>query len=130
MPTTAGRAPGYDKYPDHKVTIAPFSGAVRVKVGGTVIADTTSAMEVRETGYDPVYYIPRKDVRMGRLLRSEHHTMCPFKGKASYWTIALDDGQMENGAWSYEQPFDEAAGVAEFVAFYPDKVDAIEIQRA
>jgi uncharacterized protein (DUF427 family) len=69
-----------------------------------------------------VYYVPRKDVRMERLARSEHHTQCPFKGAASYYSVK--DGP-ENAVWSYEQPYDEVAVIKEHLAFYPDKVDAI-----
>jgi uncharacterized protein (DUF427 family) len=62
--------------------------------------------------------IPRKDVRMDRLVRSSHGTHCPFKGDASYYSVA---GGPENAAWSYEAPYDEMLAIKERLAFYPDK---------
>ena len=65
-----------------------------------------------------VYYIPRKDVRMDRLVRSSHSTHCPFKGDASYFSVV---GGPENAVWSYESPYDEMLAIKERLAFYPDK---------
>jgi len=69
-----------------------------------------------------VYYIPRKDVKMERLARSSHQTHCPFKGQASYYSLANGP---ENAVWTYEQPYDEMTAIKELLAFYPDKVDSI-----
>jgi uncharacterized protein (DUF427 family) len=69
-----------------------------------------------------VYYIPRKDVKMERLVRTDHKTHCPFKGDASYYS--LKDGP-ENAVWSYERPYDEMTAIRELLAFYPDKVETI-----
>jgi uncharacterized protein (DUF427 family) len=69
-----------------------------------------------------VYYIPRQDVRMDRLVRSSHHTYCPFKGQASYYSLT---NGAENAVWTYEEPYDEMLAIKERMAFYPDKVDAI-----
>ena len=119
-------APGFRKYPEHKLTTQPARVRVQVRYGGEVIADTTSAVEMHEkssTGKvvaPVVYYLPRKDVRMERLARSEHHTQCPFKGTASYYSVK--DGP-ENAVWSYEQPYDEMLAVQELLAFYPDKFE-------
>jgi uncharacterized protein (DUF427 family) len=67
-----------------------------------------------------VYYIPRKDVRMDRLVRSSHRTHCPFKGDASYFSVA---GGPDNAVWSYEAPYDEMLAIKERLAFYPDKFE-------
>ena len=117
-------APGFKKYPDHRVATKPAGMRVRVTFKGEVIADTRDAVLLEESKYQPVYYLPRKDVKMQRLLRTTHSTHCPFKGDASYFSIV--DGP-ENAIWSYEQPYDEMAAIQERVAFYPDKVDAIEL---
>jgi uncharacterized protein (DUF427 family) len=95
---------------------------VQVKVKGGVIADTRDAVRLDEDGYPAVYYIPRRDVKMERLVHTDHRSTCPFKGEASYFSIV--DGP-ENAAWSYEQPYDEMAAIKELLAFYPDKVDSI-----
>jgi len=100
---------------------------VQVSFEGEVIADTREALELHEsTGQGKktvapvVYYIPRKDVKMGRLERSSHTTHCPFKGDASYYSLV--EGP-ENAVWSYESPYDEMLAIKERLAFYPDKFD-------
>jgi len=119
-------APGFKKYPEHRLTTQPARVRVQVKYKGELIADTTSAVEMHEkssTGKvvaPVVYYVPRKDVRMERLARSEHQTQCPFKGTASYYS--LKEGP-ENAVWSYEQPYDEMLAIQELLAFYPDKFE-------
>jgi len=124
---SANSAPGFKKYPDHRIGTRPAGVRVRVTFGGDVIADSTSAIQMDETKENSVlapvvYYIPRKDVRMERLVRTAHASYCPFKGHASYYSIK--DGP-ENAVWSYETPYDEMNAIRELVAFYPDKVDAI-----
>ena len=123
-------APGFKKYPQHRVETHPASVRVRVVYEGDVIADTREAVELhesfgpgRKTVAPVVYYIPRKDVRMDRLERTAHSTHCPFKGDASYFSLK---GGPENAVWSYEQPYDEMATLKDHLAFYPDKVDSIE----
>lgn len=71
-----------------------------------------------------VYYLPRKDVKMDRLVRSTHQTYCPFKGRASYYSLA--NGPV-NALWSYEEPYDEVSVIKGLLAFYPDKVDSIQV---
>lgn len=121
--------PGYRQYPNHRVTTEPVGVRVRVILRGEVLAESTDAVQMQETMEGStvapkVYYIPRQDVRMERLARSTHHTYCPFKGEASYFS--LTDGP-ENLAWSYETPYDEMAAIREHLSFYPDKVDSIAV---
>jgi len=119
-------APGFKKYPEHRLTTQPAYVRVRVKYEGELIADTTSAVEMHEKSSSGkvvapvVYYLPRKDVRMERLARSEHHTQCPFKGTASYYSVKNGP---ENAVWSYEQPYDEMLAIQDLLAFYPDKFE-------
>jgi len=120
MSTNSG--PGYKKYPDHRITTKPAGVRVRVKLDGEVIADTRDAIRLEEGDYPAVYYIPRKDAKMDRLVRSKHQTVCPFKGTASYYS--LKNGA-ENAVWTYETPYDEVSVIKERLAFYPDKVDSI-----
>ena len=119
---SANNGPGFKKHPEHRVTMKPAGVRVQVKFNGEIIADTKDAIRLDEADYPAVYYIPRKDVKMDRLVRSNHRTYCPFKGHASYYS--LKDGP-ENAIWSYEQPYDEMTVIKERLAFYPDKVDAI-----
>ncbi len=119
---SANSGPGWKKYPDHRITTKPAGVRVQVKVGGEVVADTRDALELKESDYPVVYYIPRKDVKMDRLVRSKHQSVCPFKSTASYYS--LKDGA-ENAVWTYEKPYDEMSVIKERLAFYPDKVDSI-----
>jgi len=118
----ANSGPGYKKYPDHRITTKPAGVRVRVKLDGEVIADTRDAIRLEEGDYPAVYYFPRKDVKMERLVRSKHQTVCPFKGTASYYSLA---NGAENAVWTYETPYDEVSVIKERLAFYPDKVDSI-----
>ncbi|MDF2694886.1 MAG: hypothetical protein K0S65_3269 [Labilithrix sp.] len=96
---------------------------MKVRVNGETVADTDRAIALHENGYPVVYYIPRTDVKMDRLVRTPHHTRCPFKGEASYFNL-IPNGA-ENAVWTYEQPYDEVLAIKDHVAFYPNKVDAI-----
>jgi uncharacterized protein (DUF427 family) len=119
---SANPAPGFKKHPEHRIAVSPATSRVQVIFRGDVIADTREALAMKEGDYPLVYYFPRKDVRMERLERSTHSTHCPFKGDASYFS--LKDGPRD-AVWSYERPFDEMGAIREYLAFYPDKVDAI-----
>ncbi len=112
--------------PDHPISIAPSGKRVRVSFAGRVIADTTRALTLREASYRPVLYIPRADAEISLLKATEHHTHCPYKGDANYFTIEAGGRSAENAVWSYEQPFPAMAGIKNYLAFYPDRVDAIE----
>lgn len=114
--------PGYKKHPEHRLAAKPAGARAQVRFNGEVIADSTEAIRLEEGDYPPVYYFPRKDVRMERLSRTSHQTYCPFKGTASYFSL---EGGAENAVWTYETPYDEMLAIKELVAFYPDKVESI-----
>ena len=118
------RESGFKTNPDYKILFEPSPRRVRVKFNGETIADSTNAHLLFETRHLPVYYFPRSDVRMDLMTATEHHTFCPYKGTASYWTIAVGDKVAENAVWGYPDPFDEVAAIKDFVAFYWDRVDA------
>jgi uncharacterized protein (DUF427 family) len=121
---SANSGPGYKKYPDHRITTKPAGVRVQVSLGGEIIADSRDAIALEESAYPVVYYLPRKDVKMDRLARSNHRTYCPFKGYASYFSIVNGP---QNAVWSYEEPYDEVSVIKERLAFYPDKVDSITV---
>lgn len=124
---SANSGPGFKTYPNHRITTQPAGVHIQVSFKGEVIADTRDAIRLDEPHVGHVvaplvYYIPRKDVKMERLVRTGHQTYCPFKGQASYYS--LKDGP-ENAVWTYEQPYDEMLAIKEHLAFYPDKVDTL-----
>jgi uncharacterized protein (DUF427 family) len=112
--------------PDHPITVEPNPSRVVVKLDGKTIADTRDALTLREADYPPVQYIPRKDVDMSLLERTDHSTHCPYKGDASYYSIPLGGERSKNAVWTYETPHPAMRAIKDHVAFYPDRVDSIE----
>ena len=112
--------------PDHPIAIAPSGKRVRVLFGGRVVADTTRALTLQETTYKPVQYIPREDADMSLFERTAHQTYCPYKGDAAYYSIKVGDKTAENAIWSYEEAYPAVAEIKGHLAFYPNRVDAIE----
>jgi uncharacterized protein (DUF427 family) len=121
MPDKPKKIPG----PDHPISIGANPSRVVVTVGGRVIADTRDALTLREASYPAVQYIPRRDVDMAALTRSEHTTYCPYKGDASYYSIPAGGDRSLNAVWTYETPFEAVAQIKDYVAFYSDRVDEI-----
>jgi uncharacterized protein (DUF427 family) len=100
-----------------------------VSVAGRVIADTRSALTLREASYPAVQYVPRTDVDLSLLSRTRHATYCPYKGEAAYYSIPVGGERSVDAVWTYEAPYDAVAAIRDHLAFYPDRVDAIEERR-
>jgi uncharacterized protein (DUF427 family) len=111
---------------DHPIAIAPNPSRVIVRVAGRVVADTRGALSVREASYPVVQYIPRKDVDMTLLQRTDHATYCPYKGDCAYYSIPAGGERATNAVWTYESPYDAVIAIKDHLAFYPQRVDAIE----
>ena len=109
--------------PDHPITIEPKAGRVVVKVAGHVVADTADALTLREANYPPVRYIPLADVDRSQLAASELTTYCPYKGDASYYSIAPDAERGTDAVWFYDDPYPAVAEIKGHVAFYSDRVE-------
>ena len=110
---------------DYRVSFDPCPRRVSVEFNGVILADSSRAMVMRETRLAPVYYFPRSDVRTDLLNRTRHHSYCPFRGSASYWTLKVGEQVLENAVWSYESPNPEAAAVKDYLAFYQNRMDAV-----
>lgn len=110
----------------HAITIEPNPKRVTITFNGTVIADTRRALTLREGPVPPAQYIPREDVTMSFLHPTTHSTHCPFKGDASYFTVSVDGKTAENAVWTYEAPLLAVADIKDYLAFYPEKMDAIQ----
>lgn len=110
----------------HRITIAPNPNRVRVVFNGRVVADTSRALTLRETGYRPVQYVPRADADLARFERTAHATHCPHKGDAAYFTLRVGERTSENAVWTYEHPIAAVAAIKDHLAFYPGRVDRIE----
>jgi uncharacterized protein (DUF427 family) len=110
----------------HPIAIEPAAFRVRVTVAGQVVADTRRALTLRESDYPAVQYVPRSDVDMALLARTDNETYCPYKGDAAYYSITNGGERTVNAVWTYEAPFDAVADIKDHLAFYSDRVDAIE----
>src|SRR6267143_1877645 len=111
--------------PDHPISIERNPARIVVSVAGRVIADTRNAITLREADHSPVQYIPRQDVDLSQLKRTDHATYCPYKGDCSYYSVPAGGRKSVNGVWTYENPYPAVAQIKGYVAFYPDRVDEI-----
>ncbi|RVJ84131.1 DUF427 domain-containing protein [Sinorhizobium medicae] len=116
------RIPG----PDHPITVERNPARVVVKLGDRIVADTRHALTLREASYPRVQYIPRRDVDMSLLARTDHGTYCPYKGDASYFSLTPGGERSKNAVWTYENPHEAVREIKDHLAFYPDRVDSIE----
>ena len=109
---------------DHPITIAPTDGRVVVRIGGTVIADSSHALTLQESSYPPVQYIPLADVDPAVLRPSDTATYCPYKGEASYYSVQAASGdEVKDAIWTYRDPYPAVAPIAGHVAFFPDRAE-------
>lgn len=116
------REPG----PDHPITVEPAPVRVVVRAVGQVLADSTEALALHEADYPVTYYVPRADVDLAALERTDHGTHCPYKGDAAYFSVPGLGERGVNAVWSYESPYPAVAPIRDHLAFYPDRMDAIE----
>jgi uncharacterized protein (DUF427 family) len=116
------RVPG----PDHPITVEPNSNRIVISAAGKVIADTRAALTLREAAYAPIQYIPREDVDMAALQRTDHSTYCPYKGECAYYSISSAGARGVNAVWTYEDPYPAVARIKGHLAFYADRVEVEE----
>ena len=112
--------------PDHPITIERSRSRVIISVAGRIIADTREALTLHEATYPAVQYVPRKDVDMSLLQRTDHATYCPYKGDCAYYSIPVGGERSVNAVWSYEAPYPSVGEIESHLAFYPNRVDSIE----
>lgn len=103
----------------------PCAKRVRVEFAGTWVADSMRAIALHETRQPTAHYIPKADVRMDLLRRTDRHTHCPFRGDATYWTLQVGEQCAENAAWSYEEPYRGAEQIRGHLSFYRSKIAAL-----
>lgn len=121
------KSPGHREHPEHKVIEHHIGRRMVVKVGDEVVADSHHVVEVDETGNRPRFYFPRSDVRMDHLARTDTTSKCPFKGEAHYFSLRTDGHKMKDAVWTYEDPYEEHAGLKDRVAFWDEKFPELSI---
>ena len=115
---------GHVRDPYHRVDVDNTSRHIRVSLADTVLAESTRARVIFETGLPPRWYFPAQDVRVA-LIESQLHSVCAYKGQADYWSVRVGGELHENVAWTYRQPRHDAAAVAGYVAFFNEHVDLV-----
>ena len=120
---TTNSGPGYAQHPGYQISFEESPRWVRASFAGETIVDARHARLLHETKHIPVYYFHKDEVRMDLFEATDHHTHCPFKGEASYWTLRVGERTAENVMWSYPVPYDEVGTIKDYVAFYWDKMD-------
>ena len=123
----SGRPPERVNYriegPAHKLLMHEFPRRIRATFGGQTVVDTTRAVLLHETGLPPQLYVPIDDLRADLIRPTDHHTYCPFKGTASYWTVTAGDQQAENAVWAYPEPNAESAWLQGYAGLYWEALD-------
>ena len=113
--------PAYEIYP------VPCKGTARVRVGEVILAESTAALRLVETDHLERLYFPIADVRTERLEVNDHRSVCPFKGRASYWSYRSADATVEDVFWTYPEPFPEVAAIAGHLGVYHEK-DGVDVE--
>ncbi|MEV6305991.1 DUF427 domain-containing protein [Actinoplanes sp. NPDC051861] len=119
--------PRLEPGPAHPITVTPTGERVVVTVAGKVVADTRDAVTLQEASYPPVQYIPLADVDQTLLEATTTQSYCPYKGDASYYSIPIGGEKATDAIWEYREPYPPVAAIKGHVAFYPNRVDSIEI---
>jgi uncharacterized protein (DUF427 family)/acyl-CoA thioesterase len=113
----------WGRFPGYRVDLVPWRGRGRVRLGDRVLAESDACLLVQESDHAAQLYFPEASVAWQHFRPTAHHTVCPFKGEADYWTLAASDPPLENVVWAYRKPFEEVGGLAGYVAFYCDRLD-------
>jgi uncharacterized protein (DUF427 family) len=121
------KSPGHQRAPDHQVRETHVKEVVKVRFNGVTIAESNNVIKVDEDKSPVRYYFPRSDVRMETLTPTTTTSVCPFKGRATYFDLAVDGKHLKDAVWTYETPYDEHADLAQRLAFYDDKYPAISV---
>lgn len=104
-----------------RISLRPADGPVQVRIGEVVLAESDRATLLLERGCPPRWYLPREDVRLDLLRRTTTTTVCPFKGRATYWSYEPAGAAGTDVAWSYEDPITEVAAIRGLVCFYAER---------
>ena len=127
IPVVAG--PGEESVWDYPrpPRVQPSRSRVVVRLGGTVIVDTTASVRVLETSHPPVYYLPRSAFADGSLIAAAGSSFCEYKGVAKYLSVTARDATAERAAWFYPTPSPGYEQLIDHVALYPGLMDSCEV---
>jgi uncharacterized protein (DUF427 family) len=111
--------------PYSRVDILASSRHVQVVLGGVTEADTRQPRLLFETGLPTRYYVPLTEVRLDLLRPSDTMTHCPYKGRATYWSVEVDGQVFPDAAWTYKTPLPESQKIAGLVCFWNERSEII-----
>ena len=112
----------WESHPGYRIDLVPYRGVARAWHGDLLLAESTGALRVIETDHVERLYFPEGVVRLDLFAANDHHTICPFKGEADYWTLTAVTPGVEDVFWTYRDLFDEVAGLKGYLGVYHEKV--------
>jgi acyl-CoA thioesterase II len=119
----------WPRYPDYRIDLVPCGATGQVWLGDTLVAESEECLVLEETKHVDRLYFPKKDARWELFVETDHHTICPFKGQADYWSLIGTDPVEENVVWTYRMPFPEVAGIEGYVCFYHERTRTVLNER-
>ena len=117
----------WEKHPGYRIDLVPVKGVARAFLGDLLLAESSAALRVIETDHVERLYFPESDVRFELLEENDHHSVCPFKGEADYWSLVAGSSPVEDVFWSYRHPFEQVAGIVGHLGVYHEKL-RVEIE--
>jgi acyl-CoA thioesterase-2 len=132
----------WPRYPEYRIDLVPCRELGQVWAGDVVVAESDRCLVLKETKHVDRLYFPEEDVRWEYFVATDHHTICPFKGQADYWSLtgvaqaqgstqwahrplASSSPPEENAVWTYRTPFPEVAGIEGYVCFYHERLRVV-----
>ncbi|MEO1701013.1 MAG: DUF427 domain-containing protein [Pseudomonadota bacterium] len=100
-----------------------FTKPIRIVFAGKTIAETREAWRVLETYHPPTYYLPPGAFEDGVLVAVDGSSMCEWKGRASYFDLAVNGKAAERAAWCYKAPTKRFEPIAGYISVYAEPMD-------
>ena len=114
---------GHPHDPFDRIDCLRSSRRVQIATDGLTLADSTRPTLLFETPLPTRFYLPREDVALDLLGPSDSHSVCAYKGHASYWSARVGESVLADIAWSYQDPLHDAAPVRDLIAFFTERLD-------
>jgi acyl-CoA thioesterase-2 len=115
-------ASAWDSHPGYRIQVIPYQGTARVWHNELLLAESTQAIRVIETDHVERLYFPERDVRLDLLSENDHHSVCPFKGEADYWSLSSVPSPAEDVFWVYRTTFGQVEGLRGYLGVYHEKL--------
>jgi uncharacterized protein (DUF427 family)/acyl-CoA thioesterase len=116
-------------HPDYRIELTPATYTGQVWLDDNLLAQSDRCLVVTETDHVDRLYFPESDVDWSVFNATDHTTVCPFKGRASYWNLAGHGHEIANVVWAYPTPLPEVAGLAGYVSFYDRDLRVVVVER-